>query len=196
MGVQARAYSPPKVAIRSPRRSLVVFLTLAGLAFGSLGCGGSASSTSSAAASAPTSWATQTEQLCREKLAAIAGLGYVHITDAGIARLGLPAVKRKLDHYLARLLAVLSDFARRQGRLSPPPSVRAPMAVATKVDLQSQAATLRLRRDVARAGSASALAAAFRVWIASSERLAARGDELARQLDLPDCRSGRATTSS
>jgi hypothetical protein len=40
--------------------------------------------------------------LCREKRAAIAGLGNVHITYAGIARAGLPAVKRSLDGYLAR----------------------------------------------------------------------------------------------
>jgi hypothetical protein len=39
-------------------------------------------------------------------------LGSVHITYAGIARAGLPAVKRSLDRYLARLAARGDALAR------------------------------------------------------------------------------------
>lgn len=59
------------------------------------------------------------------------------------------------------------------------------MAVATDVDRQAQAATRRLRRDIASARSTTELSSAFRVWITSSQRLTARGDALAQQLNLP-----------
>jgi hypothetical protein len=141
-------------------------------------------------------WASQTEQLCRDKRAAIAGLGYVHITYAGIAQVGLAEVKRRLELYLARLLGVLRGFTGRQRQLVPPPSLSATMARANDVDLQSQAATIRLQRDVASARSPSELSSAFQAWITSTHRLAMQGDGLARQLNLPGCTSGAEPTSS
>jgi hypothetical protein len=90
-------------------RGRVAALALsAALSLGGTGCGGSTSATDTktsapAAASARAAWAARTQELCREKRAAIAGLGYVHITYAGIARVGLPAVKRALDRYLGQL---------------------------------------------------------------------------------------------
>jgi hypothetical protein len=141
-------------------------------------------------AGALAAWASGTQQLCREKRAAIASLGYVHITYGGIARVGLPAVKRSLDGYLARLLDVLRTFSRRQRQLVTPPSLRPTMAMADEVDRQSQSATTQLRHEVASADTAGRLSDAFRAWIVTSRRLAATGDELARQLNLPGCRSG------
>jgi hypothetical protein len=151
------------------------------------------SSTSSASTSARATWAARTQQLCREKRLMVGQLGSVHITYAGIARVGLPAVKRWLDRYLARLLAILRDSSQRQRQLPIPPSLSSTIAMATEIDRQSQSATRRLRHDVASAGTAAALSGAFRAWIATSQRLAARGDALARQLNLPMCRSGAAS---
>jgi len=158
-----------------------------------LGCGGSrtsphtASSPTHAAASARAVWAAETQELCRDKRAAVAKLGYVQITNAGIARVGLPTVKRALDGYLTRLLGVLQDFYLRQQQVSTPPSVAAAMAAATEVDRRSQSATSLLRREVAGAKSAAELSAAFRTWIGTLQRLAARGDSLAQQVTLPSC---------
>ena len=178
------------------------------LLLGVAGCGGSASSASGSASSTLTTsttssavsdravWASRTQQLCLEKRAAIIRLGNIHITYGGIRRVGLPAVKRILDRYLARLLAVLHDFSARQQQLAAPAEVRAAIAQAAAVDRQSQQATTRLRADIARAGTPAAFAAAFRAWIATTTRLAERGDAIARQLDLPNCRSGAGAVSS
>ena len=179
------------MAMRSARRRLILSLACAGVALGQAGCGGSTSAKSAATAGASADWGSRTEQLCREKRAAIAGLGYVHITYAGIARVGLPAVKRELELYLGRLLGVLQDFAARQRQLVPPSSLRQTMALAAAVNGQSYAVTSRLRRDVASVRSATELSGAFRVWLTSLQGLAARGDQLARQLNLPGCRSGQ-----
>jgi hypothetical protein len=140
-------------------------------------------------------WASRTERLCRDKRAAITGLGYVHITNAGIARVGLPAVKHKLDLYLGRLLGVLQDFAGRQRQLAAPPSLSSTMAAATDADRQAQAATSRLRREVASASSPTELSVAFRGWTTRLQRLAARGDVLADQLNLPACRGTSASSA-
>jgi hypothetical protein len=189
-----------KVAFRGNRRRLILCIACAVVVFGQPGCGGStatksAAPTSAAPTSASAAWASRTEQLCREKRAAITRLGYVHITYAGIARVGLPTVKQKLDLYLARLLGVLHDFAGRQRQLAPPPLLRSTMAVASDLDGQAQAGVSRLRRDAASAKSAIELSTAFRVWITNSQGLAARGDVLARELNLPDCRSGVSATT-
>jgi hypothetical protein len=186
---------------------------------GLAGCGGSSSpstptaanpSTTSASASATASktrttpsarkrkhtapsvatWAFQTQQLCREKRAAIAGLGGVHITNGGIQRLGLPGVKRLLNRYLNRLVAVLNDFSRRQQRIATPASVASAMATANQVNRQSVAATTQLQIDLAQAGTVSELSQAFQTWLSTTAQLAVRGDAVARQLNLPACQSG------
>jgi hypothetical protein len=164
------------------------------LALSLLGCGGGGTSTSrtttSTSADARAVWAQQTQQLCREKRAAITGLGDIHITYGGIAREGLPAVKRLLDRYLVRLLAVLHDFSLRQRQLTTPASVSATVALAEDIDRHSRAATRRLRVELARTATAAQFSAVFRNWIATEQRLAVRGDALAQQLNLPSCHSG------
>jgi hypothetical protein len=172
--------------------------TLTALAAGSLllasGCGGAshaarkASSDTSPAASRAT-WAAQTQRLCTEKKAAIAALGNVNITYAGIARVGLPAVKRLLDSYLGRLQLVLSAFSQRQRTIATPASVAAAMARATQLDVKSQLVTSDLRAQVAHVTTAAQLSGAFRGWLNSLQVLAAQGESLAKQLDLPGCES-------
>jgi hypothetical protein len=158
-------------------------------------CGGSksathsASATSTAARAAPTAWAYQTQQLCQQKRVAIARLGYVHITYGGIARVGLPAVKRSLDSYLSRLLAVLRDFHQRQQQIPTPQSAVPAIRQAYALDSRSQTATTQLRAAVANARTPQQLSSAFNAWTATLQRLSRRGDELARQLNLPGCRS-------
>jgi hypothetical protein len=136
-------------------------------------------------------WEAKTQELCREKQAAIAGLGSVHITYGGIARLGIPAVKRLLTRYLDRLLAVLHQFAARQGQLSTPPSRVAITNRVRSLDGEVQAATVHLRMELAGVTSATGLSAAFRTWLAALQRLGARGEALAQQLKLPACESAR-----
>jgi len=57
------------------------------------------------------------------------------------------------------------------------------------LDAESHATTGHLRQQMASVSSAAELSAAFRAWITTLRHLAARGDALARELDLPDCRS-------
>lgn len=154
------------------------------------GCGGSSSQTHTDDASARAAWAAKTQQLCREKRSSIARLGGVHITFAGIARVGLPAVKRSLDGYLGRLLDVLRSYSRRQQQLATPSSAASAMNEAMAVDRQSQAATVRVRDEVGAARNAAELSAAFGRWTATLRQLSARGDALARQLGLSACASG------
>jgi hypothetical protein len=180
-------------------RGLVAILSV-GLLIGIAGCGGSAATPRTpakpaATPSAAVAWAASTQQLCREKVAAVTALGSVHITYGGIARVGLPAVRRTLDAYLARLLAVLREFARRQQQLQTPLAAASAMRVAREVDGESQAATSRLRTQVAAAQSPAQLSAAVQGWLATLKPLAARGDAVARQLNLPGCRSGAASVS-
>jgi hypothetical protein len=154
------------------------------------GCGGSSSSQSRSAsggASSRAAWAAQTQQLCREKRASLAQLGGVHITYAGIARVGLPTVKRSLDGYLGRVLRLLQTYSRRQQQLRTPPSVAAAMTAAMRADRESQAATVRARREVTTASSPAQFSAAFAHWTATLQQLSARGDALARQLGLTEC---------
>lgn len=154
------------------------------------GCGGSSSSTrTTGASSAGVAWAAQTQALCREKRAAIAHLGSAHITYAGIARVGLPAVKRTLDAYLGRVLGVLRAFSSRQRQLTTPAADVSAMGTAAEIDAESQAATARLKAEIAGVGNARALSAAFRSWLASLQQLTARGNAVARQLNLPACRA-------
>jgi hypothetical protein len=160
-----------------------------------VGCGGSgstsrsASTSTTAAPSALAAWATQTQQLCIQKREAIARLGYVNITYAGIARVGLAAVKRLLDRYLGRLLAVLRDFHQRQRQVPTPASVAPAMRLATALDGESRAATSQLQAAVAKVQTAGQLSSAFSAWTARLQRLSARGDALTRQLNLAACRS-------
>jgi hypothetical protein len=161
------------------------------------GCGGSSSSSpSTTAASKPSpaaqtaAWTSSVKQLCVQKRAAIARLGNVHITYAGIARVGLPAVKRDLEAYLGRLQAVLREFAARRRALTTPPSLVSTVQGVDQIDDQSTAATRRLQAAVARVGSASELSAAFRTWLATLQGLVVRGNSLAQQLNLvPECGS-------
>lgn len=177
-----------------------------GLVYGGLtgclaACGGTTSSRSASSARTPvrsasnpggqstSRWAVRTGQLCQQKRAAIAALGEVHITYAGIARVGLPAVKAKLESYLGRLLGVLEKFAARQREVPLPDSLATPAAAAAELDRESQATTAKLRRQVAAAANAAELSQAFRQWLTSLQRLSARGDAIARALKLPQCRS-------
>jgi hypothetical protein len=140
-------------------------------------------------------WRAKTETLCREKVASITGLGYVHITYAGIARVGLPAVKRAFERYLDRLLAVLREFSRRQQQLVTPAPAAAAMRTAAVIDRQSQAATIRLRSAVSQARSATDFTAAVKVWLTTLRGLGSRGDALARRLRLPGCVSASGRPS-
>lgn len=158
------------------------------------GCGssstGTASTRTATAAASTTAWTSSVRQLCIQKRTAIASLGGVHITYGGIARVGLPAVKRSLNEYLGRLQAVLREFQARRRALSTPPSLVSTVRVVDQIDAQSQAATSRLQAAVARAGSAAELSSAFRAWLASLQGLVVRSDALARQLNLvPECGS-------
>jgi hypothetical protein len=200
--------------VAAPAITASILLGVLGLA----GCGGSSSSPSTTSNPASTStgtsatasktsrtttaqkpkhaapslaaWSYETQQLCREKRAAVAGLGNVHITYAGIQRVGLPGVKRLLDHYLNRLIGVLDDFSRRQRRIATPASVASVMAAANQVNRQSVAATTQLKLDIAQAGTVSELSQAFQNWLSTTAQLAARGDAAARRLNLPACQSG------
>jgi hypothetical protein len=121
---------------------------------------------------------------------AVARLGYVHITYAGIAQEGLPAVKRKLEHYLDRLLGVLRTVAARQEALDPPTDLSSTAAAARALARQEQAITVTLKEEVAGAANAQQLAAAFRGWLQRDGQLAVRANTLARRLGLPDCVAG------
>jgi hypothetical protein len=177
------------VPIATASRLLALCLLCAGLILAVTACGGSASRTHPSAADARAVWATQTSGLCRRKRAAIARLGSVNITYAGIARVGLPAVKRLLDAYLGRLLGQLEYYSGSQRALSTPPSVSHAAAAAAELGDQARAATERLRGAVAGAPSGAALSADFRAWIALLQRITARGDTLAGKLGLSDCLS-------
>ena len=177
------------------RAQLILCLACAGLAIASAGCGSGSDATRGIAAEpfATAGWRAKTQQVCREKRAAIAQLGYVNITFAGIAQIGLPAVKRKLELYLTRLLAVLHRFAARQRQLRTPSPLVSAMGRASADNARAEQATEQLRLQIASAPSAIKLSSAFRDWTATLQRLAADGDQLARQLNLPGCRSGAAT---
>jgi hypothetical protein len=85
-----------------------------------------------------------------QKRAAVTSLGSIHITYAGIARVGLPAVKRSLEAYLGRLQVVLREFAARRRALTTPSSLVSTVRVVDQIDDQSQAATSRLQAAVTR----------------------------------------------
>jgi hypothetical protein len=174
------------------RRGLILCLACAGVAIASAGCGSASSATHGIAAEpfATAGWRTETQQLCRAKRAAIAQLGNVHITFAGIAQLGLPAVKRKLEAYLTRLIAIVRRFAARQRQLKTPTPLVSAMAQANADNVHAEHATEQLRRQIATAPSATALSSAFSAWTVTLQRLAIRGDAIAQQLNLPGCRSG------
>jgi hypothetical protein len=116
-------------------------------------------------------------------------LGSVHITYGGIARLGLPAVRRLLERYLDRLLGVLRHFAARQRALTTPPSRIQIMTKVRALDDQLQAATVHLREAVTQVRSAAGLSSVFRAWLVSLQHVGARGEALARELKLPTCES-------
>jgi hypothetical protein len=174
---------------------LILCLALAGVTLASAGCGSGADATRGIAAEpfATAGWRAKTQQLCREKRAAIAQLGNVHITFAGIAEVGLPVVKRKLEAYLTRLLAIVRRFAARQRQLPTPHPLASAMAQASADNVRAERATELLRQEIAAVRSASGLSSAFRAWTVTLHRLSADGDVLAENLNLPDCRS-RAST--
>ena len=179
------------------RARLILSLACAGLAIASAGCGSGSDATRGIAAEpfATAGWRAKTQQLCRQKRAAVAQLGYVNITFAGIARIGLPAVKRKLESYLTRLLAILHRFAARQRQLRTPSPLALAMARASADNIRAEQATEQLRAQLAAAPSAIKLSSAFGDWTTTLQRLSAHGDVVARQLNLPGCRSGAATPS-
>jgi hypothetical protein len=204
------------------RRRLLVCLAGAGIALTASGCGSSSSSsrkgatastaittttttatgttgttagtTGTTAGDPLTVWKTKTEQLCAQKRAAVAALGNIHITYAGIARVGLPKVKLALERYLGRLVGVLEEFHARQHQLTPPASIAAIFAQAEVNSHAAEAATVLLRTRIAGVQSAQRLASAFSTWLATVKTLAARSDKLAHQLHLTGCLSG-ATAS-
>ena len=181
----------------------VICVTLLGLAAGCGGSGGSGAgmdsndtSTVGHRVTGRDAWDAKTQQLCTQKKAAIASLGDVHITYGGIARLGLPAVKRLLERYLDRLLAVLRQFAGRQRQLTTPPSLVAVMTKIMAVDVQIQASIVRLRAAVVQVTTAGGLSAVFRAWLSTLQQLSGQAEALAVHLNLPACQSQSATASS
>jgi hypothetical protein len=170
-------------------RRRLPLISLAGSVILLAACGGTSSSTSQSASkpSAEAAWAASTQQLCQQKKAAIANLGGVDINYAGIARLGLPAVKRSLDRYLDRLLAVLRSFAQRQQQLATPPRFISTMGTAAEIDAETQAATAGLRTEVADATSAGELSAAFRGWTSTLAQLSAQSSAVMARVHLPAC---------
>lgn len=182
-----------RVPMRLSTAALAALLLLAA-------CGGSSSSTRTAAAPAPpaatAAWSSATQRLCLQKRAAIANLGAVHITYAGIATAGLPAVKRSLDGYLSRLIGVLRTFSVRQRQLTTPAAFVSAMGTASEIDAESEAATERLRAEIAGVANPGQLTAAFRSWLASLQQLSLRGEGVARRLNLPACMSGSAATGA
>lgn len=181
---------------------LVGVVLLGGLATGCGGSGGMTvggpppARTSRSAGSALDTWKTATQAICRQKRTAIANLGSVHITYGGIARLGLPAVRRLLDGYLGRLLAILRHYAQRQHALGTPASVASIMARVRALDGELQAATVHLRAVLTHVTTAAGLSAVFRNWLVSIQKLGARGEALARQLNLPACETTGAGAGS
>jgi hypothetical protein len=133
-------------------------------------------------------WADETQQLCIAKHATILALGYVHITYGGIERVGLPAAKRVLDHYLVRLLGVLERYEQQQRRLTPPASDVALVASAHGVDSESISATRHLESAMGDATTAEQFHRDFQAWITTLQSLDTRGDALARALHVPQCR--------
>ncbi len=174
------------------RRRTIAVACCIGVLGGVPGCGGSTHPTH-ASASNRAAWAAQTQRLCLQKRAAIARLGSVHITYAAIRQVGLPAVKRTLEGYLTRLLAVLRTFSQRQQRLAPPAPLVSTMAAANAVDHASRDATTGLQQEIAHSSTATELSASFNTWLGKLQGLAQRGDELARQLNLPQCQSSGAS---
>jgi hypothetical protein len=169
------------------------------LSIGTSGCGSSSSESSNTTAATSTvtppanaalRWRTRTQEVCRAGRAAVARLGYVHITEAGIAQLGLPAVKQKLDSYLGRLLAILRSESRQQQRLAPPPELGSAATAERRIERDEQQATGSLRAAVASAKTAGQLSAAFRVWLHRDAQLVAEANALARRLHLPGCVAG------
>lgn len=185
-------------APRASRR-LLACVFCGGLLGLSAGCGGNGTPNRSSDTSPVTglaAWDAKTQELCREKQAAIANLGSVHITYGGIARLGLPAVKQLLARYLDRLLALLRRFAARQQQLTTPPSRVSIMTRVRALDREVQAATVQLRAQLSNVTNAEGLSAAFRTWLVALKRLGARGEALAHQLKLPACQSARTAAQN
>jgi hypothetical protein len=153
-----------------------------------LGCGGSSSTTSTTATvSAAQLWRNRTQQICADGQSAIRALGVVHITYEGIARLGLPAVKHKLDVYVDRLLAILQTVAQQERELHPPAQLSAAATAEREIQGEEGDATRTLRRELDAANSAPELSAAFNRWLARDAQLVTRGNAFARQYGLPEC---------
>jgi hypothetical protein len=171
------------------------------LSFAVLGCGSSSTSSSSstsASTSASTSsvsdataqWRAKVQQQCRENEAAVERLGYIHITYGGIVRIGLPAVKQKLDVYLGRLLAVMRAEGQRGDQLTPPPQFHSFAVTAHRLNAQEQSITESLRTSVDKSQTARELSAAFTTWLRANEPLEARSEVLARDANVLACLTG------
>jgi hypothetical protein len=160
-----------------------------------LACGGSSSTTSTTAAvNTAELWRNRTQQICTDGDSAIRALGDVHITYAGIAQIGLPAVKHKLDVYLRRLLAIMQTVAQQERELHPPAQLSAAAATEHQIAAQEGDATRQLRKEVHAAQSASELSAAFNRWLARDGQLIARGNAFAQQYNLPECVAASPTS--
>lgn len=152
------------------------------------GCGGSSSTTSTTApVNSAELWRNRTQQICADGESAIKALGFVHITYGGIAQLGVPAVKHKLDVYVDRLLAILQTVAQQQRELHPPAQLSAAATAEREIEGQEGDATRTLRRALDAAQSPLELSAAFNRWLERDQQLIDRGNTLARQYDLPEC---------
>ncbi len=149
-----------------------------------------AARTGATASSGVSTWQTATNQLCAGKRAAVARLGGIHITYAGIAQEGLPKIRKLLDAYLARMLAVDRHFKARQDRISVPVSIRADAAEADRIEASEEASIKQLRFQLGAVGSAAELSAAFNTWLTAGQRLAVTGNALAHKFNLSACLVG------
>jgi uncharacterized protein YidB (DUF937 family) len=175
------------------------------LAIAVTACGGSSSS-SSAGASTKTAqsprtsttagpasaspWRAATDQLCQAKLGALVRLGYVDITYAGIAREGLPKIKRLLLAYFARMLALERHFGALQLQIPVPGSIRFDAVRADRIEASEEASITRLQVQLGSVSSAAELSAAFNGWLGGGRALAVQGNALAHTLGLGACVTG------
>jgi hypothetical protein len=132
-------------------------------------------------------WRNRTQQICTDGESAIRALGYVHITYGGIAQLGLPAVKHKLDVYVGRLLAIMQTVTQQERELVPPGRLSGAATAERAIAAEEGDATRTLRREVRAARNASELSAAFNRWLAHDAQLVAKGNAFAKRYGLPEC---------
>jgi hypothetical protein len=172
----------------TPTKQLAVAACALALAAVALGCGGSSSKTgTTATVNTAALWRNRTQQICTDGASAVRALGYVHITYGGIAQVGLPAVKHKLDVYVGRLLAILQTATQQERELHPPAQLSVAAGAERTIEAEEGDATGTLRRDVDAANSAAELSAAFNRWLERDAKLVQKGNAFARQYGLPEC---------